>query len=191
MKTSLLVHSLRCLGLLSALLLAVPVHAQTSPSSANKPLSAPVQILRNGSFEDVTKYWELEQISPAKGDLSVTEEGPNGTRCARVELLTPADEHWKMSLLQKNLKVSATKRYRVSFWAKASERRWVSVGFKQHLAPYKGLAHENDVEIGTEWSQVTLLLRPSADETNARFSIGNIGQIPGTFWLTNFLIIEE
>lgn len=97
----------------------------------------------------------------------------------------------KKLLTQKSRTGDLRPRYRVSFWAKSTESRWVSVGFKQHLAPYKGLAHENDVEIGTEWAQVTLLLRPSADETNARFSIGNIGQIPGTFWFTNFLIIEE
>jgi hypothetical protein len=171
--------------------LVVSFSPSVSSAQTNTPKTSGVELIRNGDFEAVTKHWYLEQIAPAKGDFFISDEGPKGERCAIVELLTPAETHWKMSLIQKELKVTAGKRYLVSFWAKSSARRWVSVGFKQHLAPYKSLAFENDVEIGTEWSQITLILKPTESENNTRFSVGNIGQILGTFWFTKFSIIEQ
>lgn len=148
-------------------------------------------ILRNGSFGAGTQGWELEQIAPARGSFTVTQEGPNGTPSARIELLEPADTHWKMSLLQKGLVLRAGKNYRVSFMARGSQQRWVHVGFKQHLEPYEGLGGKNDVEIGATWQQVSLVIQATADESNARFSIGNLGLNPGTIWLTDFSVVEE
>lgn len=149
------------------------------------------QILRNADFTNNVQNWELQQIEPAEGEFTVTDEGPNGSPCARVELLEPGDDHWKMSVLQKGLIVRANKSYRITFMAKADRPRWVSVDFKQHLEPYKGLAGKYDVAIGTSWSQVSLVLKPSGDEENARFSIGNLGMNPGILWFTDFLVVEE
>ena len=149
------------------------------------------QILGNVDFKENTQSWELQQIEPAKGEFTVTDEGPDGSSCAKIELLEPADEHWKMSILQKGLSVHAGKNYRITFMARADRPRWVSVDFKQHLEAYKGLAGKYDVAIGTAWKQVSLELKPSADEENARFSIGNLGMNPGTLWFTDFSIVEE
>ena len=175
-------------SVLSLVLVSSSGRAESSPV---KPESAKVEIIRNGDFANATKYWQLEQIAPAKGNLSITDEGPGGTRCARVELVSAAEAHWKLSFIQKGLVVALGKKYRVSFLAKANEPRWVSVGLKQHMDPYKSLAHENEVEIGTTWSQVTVVLTPSDSEDNTRFSIGNLGQIKGTLWFSKISIIEE
>lgn len=149
------------------------------------------QILANADLKENKQSWELQQIEPAKGEFTVTDEGPDGSPCAKIELLEPGDEHWKMSLLQKGLSVHADKSYRITFMARADRPRWVSVDFKQHLEPYKGLAGKYDVAIGTSWSQVSLVLKPSADEENARFSIGNLGMNPGTLWFAEFSVVEE
>lgn len=149
------------------------------------------QLLQNPTFEQKTAHWELEQIAPAKGEFDVSEEGPSGVSCAKIELIEPADEHWKMSFLQKGLNLKADKTYRISFMAKADRPRWVSVELKQHLEPYKGLGGKNDVAIGTTWGEVSLTLKPSADEPNARFSIGNLGVNPGAIWVTDFSMVEE
>ena len=162
-----------------------------SPSAARAEEKPTTQLIRNGSFQDALQNWELQQIEPAKGDLSIVQEGPEGSRCAKVTLLTPADEHWKMSLFQTGLSVKAAKTYKITFMAKGSEQRWVSVDFKQHLEPYTGLGGKYDVEIGTTWTQVTLTIKPTADEPNTRFSIGNLGINKGTLWFTNFSITEE
>jgi len=183
-------------GVFCAALLALvvsPLQAQTNPPKppAAKSTASRGEIIVNGSFEEAEKGWRLEQIAPSVGDLSITDEGPKGTRCARVELLTAGDAHWKLSFMQKDLSVTEGKRYRISFWAKADQPRWVWVGFKQHQAPYKGLGSQNDIAIGTTWSQITLVIKPSASESNTRFEIGNLGQILGTIWFTNVSIIEE
>lgn len=149
------------------------------------------QILGNPDFKENKQNWEFQQIEPAKGEFTVTDEGPDGSSCAKIELLEPGDEHWKMSVLQKGLSVHADKNYRITFMARADRPRWVSVDFKQHLEPYKGLAGKYDVAIGTSWSQVSLELKPSADEENARFSIGNLGMNPGTLWFKDFSVVEE
>jgi hypothetical protein len=162
-----------------------------SPSTARAEEKPATQLIRNGSFQDVLQNWELQQIAPAQGDVSMVQEGPDGSRCAKVILITPGDEHWKMSLFQTGLSVKAAKTYKITFMAKGSEKRWVSVDFKQHLEPYTGLGGKYDVEIGTTWTPVTVTIKPTADEANTRFSIGNLGMNKGTLWFTNFSITEE
>ena len=101
--------------------LSSSVHGQQSVASGTaENAHSGGQIIRNGFFADNTQHWQIEQISPAKGEFVVTDEGPDGARCARVRLLEPGDEHWKMSLLQTGFGVRADKRYRVSFMAKGS-----------------------------------------------------------------------
>lgn len=171
------------------------LHAETPPATV-KPATGGAavtarQIINNGSFEELTAHWELEQHAPALGDLTISDEGPAGAKCAKIELLEAGDAHWKMSLIQKGLTVRSDKRYRVSFQAKADTHRWIAVALGQHLEPYKVLAVNPSVEIGTTWSRVSVLLRPSADEANARFSISNLGQNLGTIWVTDIKVVEE
>ena len=178
---------------LALLFSTLPIKAQTAPGTPPvKPAAeAPRQLIRNGGFTDGETSWRLEQIAPVQGDFSVTQEGPNNAPCARVELVTPGDAHWKMSFQQFGFKVTAGKRYRVSFMAKATEAHWIDCGLKQHLAPYKGLAYQNPVAIGTSWAPTTLIFKPKESEENARFYLGNMGQTPGTFWFTAISVIEE
>ncbi len=177
-------------GASTAVFLTVPLNQKPVAEKSADPTTG-TGIIQNGRFENAKLGWELEQISPARGEFSVTDEGPDGNPSARIELLEPADTHWKMSLLQKGLSLRAGKNYRITFMAKGSRQRWVSVGFKQHLAPYQGLGGKNEVEIGTIWKQISLVLEATADEANARFSIGNLGVNPGTLWFTDFSITEE
>ena len=178
-------------GTSTAVFLTVPVNQRPAAGKSSNDPATESGIIQNGSFEDAKQGWELEQISPAKGEFSVTDEGPDGKPCARIELIEPADTHWKMSLLQKGLNLHAGKNYRVTFMARGSQQRWVSAGFKQHLAPYQSLGGKNEVEIGTAWKQISLILEATADEANARFSIGNLGVNPGILWFTDFSITEE
>lgn len=164
---------------------------QAAPAEPVKNTTAGVEIIRNGDFKTDSENWRLEQVAPAQGELLVVNEGPNGSSCAKVRLVEAGDVHWKLSFIQTGFGVKANKSYRISFLAKANQDRWVSVDFKQHGEPYKGLGGKYDVHIGTSWTAVNLVLKPSADEPNARFSVGNLGQILGTLWFTNFSVIEE
>lgn len=177
-------------GASTAVLLTMPLKENPTAEKTNAP-QAGSNVLQNGSFENAKQGWELEQIAPAKGGFSVSDEGPDGNPSARIELLEPADTHWKMSLLQKGLILRAGKNYRITFMARGSQQRWVSLGFKQHLAPYQGLGAKNEVEIGTTWKQISLVIEATADEANARFSIGNLGMNPGILWFADFSITEE
>ncbi len=170
---------LRILGLLCLCLLPSLASAQGR------------QLLRNGNFDNLLEGWNLEQHSPALGDITITDEGPDGARAVKIELVEPGDDHWKMGFTQYPIALRADKRYRISFMAKADQPRWLAVGLMQHHAPYRVLASNASVEVGTTWARVTILLRPSADETNGRFSIGNLGKIVGSIWVTDVRMIED
>jgi len=174
-------------ALLAFAILGSPlVHAETPA-----PTAATVQVIRNGNFADLTDGWFLEQHATALGDLSVADDGPEGAKAARIELLEPSTEFWHLSFMQKGVKLRSDKRYRISFMAKGDQPRWIAVSLGQHLEPYKVLAANTSIEIGTAWSRVSILLRPTADEENGRFSIGNLGKTIGSLWVTNISVIEE
>jgi len=184
MKSTTLASSL--LTLLALAVLGSPlVHAETPAPDA------PGQVIRNGNFSDLTDGWEIEQHDNALGDLSIADDGPEGVKAAKIELLEPGTDFWHLSFMQKGVKLRADKSYRISFMAKADQQRWIAVSLSQHLAPYKGLASNNSVEIGTEWNRVSILLRPTADEANGRFSLGNLGKTTGSIWVANISVIEE
>jgi hypothetical protein len=153
---------------------------------------AQTNIIRNGTFEDVLTHWTVEQHAPALADPVVTSDGPEGVRTLSIEVVEPdAAEAWKISLLQSGLNLKATKRYRVSFLAKSTSQRWICAALAQHLAPYKSLASDANIEVGPEWKSVVILLRPSADEPSGRFTITNLAKTSGSIWLTNISVIEE
>jgi len=144
------------------------------------------ELLKNGDFMNQLDGWWLEQHSPALGQASFEDKGPDDQPAIAIELMEPGDQAWQMALSQKGFAVQKGKSYKVTFWAKAEPMVYgffVSLG--QASKEYRGLANKHDITLNPMWKQFEFDLVPDADEADARLLFGNLAKTVGKVWLAS------
>lgn len=150
------------------------------------------EILKNGDFSQQLDGWWLEQHSPALGQASFEDQGPEGQPAITIELVEPGDEPWQMALVQKGFGVQKGKTYKVTFWAKAEP---VVYGFFVALAQaskdYRSLASQAEIVLTPGWQQFEFDLVPEEDEADARLIFGNLAKTVGKVWIADASLTTE
>ncbi|HEV7301431.1 MAG TPA: carbohydrate binding domain-containing protein [Tepidisphaeraceae bacterium] len=150
-----------------------------------EPLGEPM--LRNSDFAQGMDGWTLERHGEADANATIDENAGNGNggRAIRITVDKPSSESWHVQLVQPGLSLSKGKAYTLSMRMKASgDLKNTNVAMAQSGSPWNVLA-SSSVPLTDQWKDVTLVLRASADEPNARLMIGGLAAAKGEVSIAN------
>jgi hypothetical protein len=77
--------------------------------------------------------------------------------------------------------------YEIAFRARAPKETSISTALMQAHEPWKILGSAN-AKVGPEWTEVRVMVKASADDTNARLTLGGMGLTTGTFEFTGIAL---
>lgn len=97
----------------------------------------------------------------------------------------PGNAAWHAQFGAAGLTVEKDERYEVRFRVKAPKETSISVTLMQAHEPWKQLGNTS-VNAGTEWREVSAMVKAADSDTNARLTIGGMGFTTGTFEFSGF-----
>ena len=140
------------------------------------------EMLQNGDFKAGMKHWKLEQAG-AKGETTVSNEGPSGKPALRLKVQEIGDQSWRLQLHQSPLKVSKGKAYLFEFWVKAGRTTKITVNCMQNHAPWEHHGAATEIEVGPTWKKVSFPFMGPWNDDNARVTMTNLGtEVGQTYW---------
>jgi hypothetical protein len=121
-----------------------------SPISIAAPLRVNTNVLRNNGFELGTYAWSLEKTAPSAGSFTTVTPGAVGTKAAKVTITTVGSNIY---LKQAGFPFVSTGQYRLTFRAKSSTGRDMTVGVQKDASPFTcyGLMGHR-VNLTTAWA---------------------------------------
>ncbi len=146
------------------------------------------EMLKNGDFGNVQSSWFLEQHADAKAEATI-EQNDTGHSAMKINVTHPGTENWHVQLSQVGLTFQKGQAYRISFRAKASEKRAISIAICQSTEPWRALGTA-ETTLETQWKDFTLSIPSAADESKGRLVIGSMGSAVGMVWLSQIKLSE-
>ena len=150
---------------------------------SNTPLGA--QMLANPTLTADLASWNQEQYAPAAATFSITPDGAGSTNVARIDITASDPTSWHVQMNQGGLNVTAGSPYTVSFWAKASAARTISVDLGQNHAPYGPLGFSATLNLSATWQPFQFTVVPSASDSNARLNFSSMAGLTGRVYLSD------
>jgi hypothetical protein len=147
---------------------------------------AGAEMLTNGDFTSgVTSPWVGEQHEGAAATFVVGNEGPSGGRALRVSITNTGSAGWHVQLNHPGLTVESGRPFTVSFKARASAARRITVDCGMAVSPWSGLGFVGDVNLTPEWQTFAFTFTPSRSFSPARINFSNMGLQTGTIWFAD------
>jgi hypothetical protein len=117
-------------------------------------LKVNTNVLRNNGFELGTFAWSLEKSGASNGSLTTVSPGAVGTKAAKVTITTVGTN---IDLKQVGFPLVATGQYRLTFRAKSSTGKDMTVGVQKDVSPFTcyGLMGHR-VNLTTAWATYTV-----------------------------------
>jgi hypothetical protein len=141
------------------------------------------EMLTNGDFRSgSTSPWVGERHEGAAATFAVSNEGPSGERALRVSITNTGSAGWHVQLNHPGLTVESGRPYAVSFKARASAARRITVDCGMAVSPWSGLGFTGDVNLTSDWQTFTFTFTPSRSFSPARINFSNMGLQTGTIW---------
>lgn len=136
------------------------------------------EMLANGSFASGTiAPWNGEQHEAARASFSVD------SGAARIDITAASSEGWHVQLNQGGLDVQADRPYTLTFRARASAARTITVDAGMAESPWSGLGFGADAPLTTDWQTFSFTFSPSRSFGNARINFSAMGRQTGTVWV--------
>lgn len=161
-----------------------------TPTPTNIPTLTPTPILsnliKNPSFENTGSNWlnpwGFFIKSGVNGSIShVNNTKVDGVYSADISVGSSNTNAWYMQLLQGSIPVQSGRRYTISFWAKASKNRTITIAVQQNYAPYIVYFNQS-VSLTTTWQQYILSFRAPQTDTNTFLAFG-VANATGNVWI--------
>ena len=129
------------------------------------------EMLKNGDFPKgyVPNWdgwtWEID----GKTDAPIT--NPEGR--LRMDVRKKGEVDWHPQLIGSSFAVKKNELYTLVVKAKADKPTTITVGVRMNHDPWEGLGFDTSAKLTTDWQTLTFNLLPSADDSNARVTIGS------------------
>ncbi|MFN3689654.1 MAG: carbohydrate binding domain-containing protein, partial [Fimbriimonadales bacterium] len=137
------------------------------------------QMFQNPRFTRGLERWVLEQHGEAQATGSVQPGGPNGSHIAHIQITQPSPTAWHVQFNQTGLRLEAGRLYTLRFYARATQKRSLSVNIGQAYAPWEQLGFERQFEVDTEWREYQFSFVMPVAERNARLNFYRLGEQTG------------
>lgn len=178
----------------------VSLHASVAPGQVTRTawgqstVSTAKELLTNGDFRQGTRGWTLDISRQATARWDVVQGGgPNGaTPALRVTVERVGTAVWGVMVTQGNLTVGEGRRYRLSFWARASQSSaQVSVNLQQAQEPHRILTERTyNISVSDSWQSYPLDLRPVASDSKVNLHF-IVGFAEATLWFASVSLEDE
>ncbi|MGC8743566.1 MAG: carbohydrate binding domain-containing protein [Verrucomicrobiia bacterium] len=148
-------------------------------SKGEIPLGA--EMLKNTSFEKGLENWTIEQHSGAKVAYKIIEDfSPQANAVSlkkgiEIEVLKPGNEGWHIQLNQNQIKLEENQSYTLTFYAKASQPRQISVSATQSHDPWGNMGLATSARVLTNWTQYTFTFVANRTDDRCRINFSNFG----------------
>ena len=144
------------------------------------------ELLTNGNFAAAfAAPWAFAVTAPAAAVAqTVSGAAPDGGNALRISVTAPGTVQFD----QGGLAVWTGQPCTVSFWVKADAPRAVDVGLKQNHSPWASLG-ATTVPLTADWQKFTLVISPSAGDSNARLEVGGLGAQTGSVWFAGVSVM--
>jgi hypothetical protein len=143
--------------------------------------------LDNGAFDrPIANTWHFD-VNKGNGCVATLTEdfksGHAGASCAHVSIASDGKAvPWDIALEQLNRMVKTGTSYKITFWAKSSQSRPITIGVQKGVPDWDNYGAWDEVSIGTEWKEYSVFFTSNATASDARVAF-NIGQDTGDLWL--------
>jgi beta-glucanase (GH16 family) len=157
------------------------------PSLAVAATTAQSNRVRNGSFETAASpnsfpEWSFSVRPGAAATLTQdSETHVDGAAAARVDITQANPTDWYTQLSQGGLPSSLGKSYLLSFWARASTPRTISVVLQRDSAPWTEYFY-SEVNLTGEWQQYSFPYVSGVDDDHAALRL-NLARSAGQVWI--------
>lgn len=167
-------------------------------SEGAQPLGT--EMLSNGDFAQQLADWNLEKHNGAEAATKVAPDVPFAPQesanaasgppeAARtvleIRVVKPGTESWHVQLNQGGLKLESGKAYTVSFRAKSTTPRPISVGVSQGHDAYANLGLSANAPLTNEWREFRFVFNASQSDDRARISFANLGSAGSVIQFAN------
>lgn len=138
-----------------------------------------VNMLKNGSFESTPgAEWNLEVNSTSGADAAFKQvaEGVDGQYSEQIDIRKVTGTSWHIQFKQVGTaKIIRDTQYTISFYARASHPRVISIGVMNNIANYENYGISRSIDLATDWQLYHASFRATAtDSINTRltFTLG-------------------
>jgi beta-glucanase (GH16 family) len=151
-------------------------------------------LVRNGSFESAESAnsfpaWTFS-VRPGSAATLTQDTGVHrdGAAAARIDIVQANPVDWYAQLSQANLPVVTGKSYLISFWARASATRSITVVLQRDSAPWTEYFY-GEVNLGGEWQQYSFPYVGGIDDGHAALRL-NLARSTGQVWIDDVAYVE-
>ncbi|MFL5802702.1 MAG: family 16 glycosylhydrolase, partial [Roseiflexaceae bacterium] len=151
-------------------------------------------LIRNGSFESATSpnnfpAWTFS-VRPGAAATLTQDTGAHidGAAAARVDVVQANPVDWYAQLSQAGLPASIGKSYLISFWARASASRSISVVLQRDSAPWTEYFY-SEVSLTGEWQQYSFPYVSGVDDDHTALRL-NLARSAGQIWVDDVAYVE-
>ena len=148
------------------------------------------ELLTNGNFASAfAAPWQFLATAPAAATAKIVSgAAPDGGKALLVSVTATNSSSGAVQFDQTGLALTASQPYTVSFWVKADAPRVVNIGMKQNHSPWSWLG-VTSVPLTADWQKFTLVIAPSASDSNARLDVSGLGAQAGAVWFANLSVM--
>lgn len=143
-------------------------------------------LLQNGDFtRPVEQPWFMETDDQTGVTWSVEPEGPDGKKALRVHITRNGRVSWRPQFGQAGFPLKAKHPYTLSFHARASDEREMSVNCMQAHEPWEHVGLEVQCALAPQWRrfEFTFVSTSREDDPNMRITFTSL--TPGTYELAD------
>ncbi|GEM_PF-1931868 len=165
---------------------------QPTSVATSIPTSTP-NLLQNGSFEagtaDSSPHWVFTMrpgaIASFTRDSTIYRDG---AAAARIDITQSNPIDWYVQMSQGGLPTLNGKSYLISFWARASTPRPISVVIQRDSAPWSEYFY-SEVNLTTEWKLYKFPYISTLNDDQAALRL-NFAQATGQIWIDDIVYVE-
>lgn len=116
-----------------------------------------------------------------------TADKVQGSASARISITQASGVDWHIELNQTHRTFVKDTPYQLSFWAKSSIARYITVGTQKQSPDWDNFGLSEQVMLTTDWQKYTVSFTANASTTESRLQF-MVGQSVGTVWIDDIVL---
>ena len=125
--------------------------------------------------------------------LTITRQTTNaavGSDCARLDVAQTDGADWQVEFTQYNRSLVQSKTYDLTFWARASAPRFITVNSQKASPDWRNYGLLQRLAISSDWQQYTVTFSANETVSDARLQF-LVGETNGTVWLDDVVLKQS
>jgi len=149
-------------------------------------------LLVNGGFESpIASPWGWWNASGCASTVSrQVSDAPSGNACARIDISQTTGTDWQIEFVQHNRSLVQGVAYDLTFWARSSAPRFISVSSQKGSADWRNYGLYQRLAITTNWQRYSATLAANETVSDARLQFF-LGETTGTVWVDDVRLTRQ